>query len=193
MPIVGGTAIGPRLLILRRRAAAAKGLEIDQGLVATMHREQQIPFFLRPTLQQHASERVALDAGLFGVLVLFVLVVDEAAFDFEGAGLRLLGGEPVVIGEVAYDFARVRWFELDVVQRDHPLDRFLPAFRGGAPVGNARHATLVVGAVARSASLANQRAGDRDPFVFLVGLGGAGRRRGVGRGRRLLREQRDER
>ena len=156
-----------------------------------MHRDQQLPLFFRPALQEHAPERVALDAGVLGVLVGGVLVIDHPALDLECAGLRFLRRQAVMVGKVADDLARFGGVELDVVQRHHALDRLFPAFRRRAAIGNPRHSSLFVAAMAGAASLTDQRVGDGDAFVRLLGIG---RRRGLRRcgRRRLLRDERHD-
>ncbi len=159
------------------RAAAAEDLAIDERIPTTVHREHEVPFLTRAALEHHAADRVAAGTDLLGITVGGVLEVDQPPFALEVRRLALFGSEPKVVREVLDDFARVGRFDLGLVERDHPANRFLPAFGGGAPERDARHPAFVVGLVTIAAHGLHFRVCDRDAFV---GRGARRRRCGGG-------------
>src|SRR6185436_6609861 len=165
MAVVRRPSILARLGLLRPRAAealtAVHRLVVDERVVAAVHVDEQAPVFLGAALAEHARHRVARRAGVGGQLVGGVRVLDHAALHLEEDRAYFFGGEAVVVGEVFEDVARVGRLEPDVVERDHPLDGLLPVLRAGAPVRDAGHAALVVGAVAAAALRFHQIVLDR--------------------------------
>src|SRR5205814_9998388 len=67
VPVVRRTPVRSRLGL--GRAQAAESLEIRERIVAPVHGEQQLPFFLGAALEYDAAHRVALAADLFRVFV----------------------------------------------------------------------------------------------------------------------------
>ena len=108
---------------------------------------------------------MARRAGGGRVLVGRVGVVDHPALGLERDRPLFFGREPVVVGQVFEDVARVGRVERHVVERDHPLDGLLPVFRGRAAVGDARHPHLGVGPVAGAALAIAPARSERDAFV----------------------------
>ena len=96
MAVVRRTPVGAGLA--RGRPLPAKRLEVHEGIPAAVHRDQQVPFGVRASLEEHASHRMAARADPFGVAVGGVAVVDQAPLDFERGRLRFFGRQAEVIG-----------------------------------------------------------------------------------------------
>src|SRR5207244_6734001 len=89
-----------------------------------------------------------------------------------------VGRQTLMIGQVLENGARVDGIEVHLVQRRHPLDCALPVLGGGATIGDAREALLLVAAVTRATLRANELTANRDALVPDFGVSGAsGRRR----------------
>jgi hypothetical protein len=156
--IVGRTRVLGVLLVLLRRAGPAEAhwavhrLVVDERVVAAVHRDQQLPLLLRAPLAQDARDRVARRAEISRRLVGRVGVLNRAALFLELDRAQLLGCEPLVIGEVLDDVARVGGIEARVIQRHHALDGALPVLGCRAAERDPRHTAFVVGAMTGSAA-----------------------------------------
>ena len=167
-----------RVPVLRGRARATERLEVDERVEPAVCREQERPLLLGAALRDHAAHRVALDAGELDPRVAGIVVVDHAPLDLEAARTKLLGGEALLVAEVAGDGPGVGGVEARSVQRDHPPDRRLPAFRRLAEVGDPGHATVVVRDMAPGAPIDDRLVPDLEAVRVLL----AGDRRNAVRG-----------
>jgi len=190
--IVGLVSVGTCFALQWRHPS--ERLKIDERVIAAMHREQQFPFLVRAALRDDASHGMARGAGLFRVLVGGVLEVLLPPLDLERRGQRLFGCEAVMVGEIAENLARFGRLDLQLVEADHPLDRFFPPFRRRPAERDARQAAFVVLVMTGRALPFRGLVRHGNPaLALLVGnaLGdGARRRRRCGR--RLLTVRRDD-
>ena len=169
MAVVGGPAVCTRFGLRRPRAAEALAavhrLVVDERVVPAVHRDQQLPLFLRPALGEDARHRVARRAGVGRVLVRRVGVLDQPPFGLERNRPFFVRREPLVVGQILQNRPRVGRIEAGPVERDHPLDGPFPVLGRCAAIGDARHPLARVGRMARSAFRANQITSDRNAFI----------------------------
>src|SRR5687768_15761977 len=98
-------------------------------------------------------------AHLLGVAIA-ICVVDRAALHLEARGRQLFGREPLLVRQVAHDLARRLGLDPRTVQRDHPADRRLPAFRRLPQVRDPAEPALLIAAVAAAAAAYDHIAAD---------------------------------